>query len=142
MGSRMKSPENIHALIAAGENLMYALAHGSRDEIDSARGNMEVALNIGKTLHRRLLTRFPKTDIRETCFLPAADPHYTHPSPQEARLLVHILGWSDSQVAAFIGLNPDRSNGPRTVRRWMSGEVTAKVPYAVWRLLCQAADAC
>lgn len=119
----------------AADTLLTALEHGSSDEIQCARGDLEIAVN-------RTQPSPPDTSgiegIRRTCFLPVADPDFTWPTPGEVKLLVRKLGWSGSRIARELGLSP--ANGNRTVRLWQSAERHHPIPYAAWRLLCQIAE--
>lgn len=57
---------------------------------------------------------------------------FEQPTSQEVRSLIRYLGWTGSEVAAFVGVNN------RTVRKWQEVKVNrtaSDIQYAAWRLL-------
>ena len=79
------------------------------------------------------------------CSLPAADPAYKKPTPEELAALIKIAGWSQNDVAKLTGVSYNPQKGSPTVRRWKAPEDKKDhrdIPYATWRLLLIAAGVC
>jgi len=73
-----------------------------------------------------------KTDlnqVRASCFQPATS--WTPPTPEELRIMLSVLGYSQTTFAALIDVTD------RTVRRWASGE--KQIAYSAWCVMCTQA---
>lgn len=68
-----------------------------------------------------------RTEIRQGCLLPFADPGYETPSADEVRELLRRASLTGSAAAKIAGVSG------RSVRKWTGGET--KIQYAPWRLL-------
>lgn len=69
---------------------------------------------------------------RQETLLPFSNPNYMHPTWEDVRALMLVVGWTGGEVAQITGVHG------RTVRKWASSpDVSnhADIPYAAWRLL-------
>ena len=74
---------------------------------------------------------------RRESMLRYSNPRYRDPTPDDVESLLHICGWSQSEVAERLGITSTPGQGSSTVRKWKtptSEPNYRQIPYAAWRL--------
>ncbi len=72
------------------------------------------------------------------CALPFSHPAYAPPSPQEVDRLIKLAGWSQSGIAALVGVSFNPKKGSSTIRKWRAradSDDARAIPYSAWRLM-------
>lgn len=76
------------------------------------------------------------------CSLPAWDPGYMPPEPEEVDSLIKMAGWSQRKAAMIVGVKWSEK-GSETIRRWRTKKADKEnyrqIPYSAWRLFLEYA---
>lgn len=70
-----------------------------------------------------------RPSLRPETLLCFADPGYSHPTWEDVRLLVGLLGKTGEEIGLLVGVKS------RTVRKWQASPDTsnhAEIPYSAW----------
>jgi hypothetical protein len=72
------------------------------------------------------------------CCLLYVDEGYKPPTPEEIRDLQRLNGWSQIDMAKFVGVSFNEKSGSTTIRKWCSplnSKEHRAIPYSAWRLI-------
>lgn len=70
--------------------------------------------------------------LRPETLLCFADPGYSHPTWEDVRLLIGLLGKTGEEIGLLVGVQS------RTVRKWQASpdkSSHAEIPYSAWRVM-------
>lgn len=78
--------------------------------------------------------------------LPAWDPDYKPPEPEEVDALIKAAGWSQRKAAMIVGVDYSEK-GSTTIRKWRTARLKGgnpnpehrQIPYSAWRLMLEYA---
>lgn len=81
------------------------------------------------------------------CALPAWDPGYKPPEPEEVDALIKVAGWSQRKAAMIVGVDYNEK-GSTAIRKWRTPRLKPngqpntehrQIPYSAWRLMLEYA---
>tara|TARA_R110000765_G_C18844718_1_gene598360 strand:- start:289 stop:612 length:324 start_codon:yes stop_codon:yes gene_type:complete len=72
----------------------------------------------------------------KSCCLDLSDPSFTIPSPLEIKTLRNIIGFSQTDLAQFVGVSWNHK-GSNTVRKWETNSATESrvISLSAWKLM-------
>lgn len=83
------------------------------------------------------------------CSLPAWNPNYKPPEPEEVDALIKAAGWSQRKAAMIVGVPFVEKKGSTTIRKWRTPRLHPgtglpnaehrQIPYSAWRLMLEYA---